>query len=250
MNRACLCGIAMLFASTAFAQTSATPPPPAAAGTPQTVTLTGCVARGSRSEPVTLSNAMVLPFGSPTVAPVPASADASVSPSPETPGAPSTATQLPTPLPPSSPATTAGTTGTLGTIDVGSATIGAGTTGTRGMPGAVGTSGATPGAVGTSGTTSTPGTAGTTEPIAAAATASGTAPAGSSASSIDGYRLTGADMTSWIGRRVEVIGTVVSPAPTAAAATEPRAAAGTPAPPTMPEFRVISVQPVTGPCPR
>jgi hypothetical protein len=82
--------------------------------------------------------------------------------------------------------------------------------------------------------------------VGTSGTITGTAPAGSSTSSISGYRLSGADMTSWIGRRVQIVGTVV---PAAA-----RAASGGPAgyplagAIAMPEFRVVSVQPVTGDC--
>jgi len=37
----------------------------------------------------------------------------------------------------------------------------------------------------------------------------GTAPAGSSSSGVSGYRLSGVDMTSWVGKRVQLVGTVV-----------------------------------------
>jgi hypothetical protein len=57
-------------------------------------------------------------------------------------------------------------------------------------------------------------------------------------------------MTSWIGRRVEIVGTLVS-SPTASSAA-PVGTTGTfgktdtlP----IPEFRVVSVQPITGACP-
>ena len=77
----------------------------------------------------------------------------------------------------------------------------------------------------------------------------GTAPAGSSASSVNGYRLSGADMTAWVGRRVEVVGMLVSSP--VGSSTTPVGTAGTtktdPLP--MPEFRVISVQSITGQCP-
>ncbi|SRR6266542_1603362 len=82
--------------------------------------------------------------------------------------------------------------------------------------------------------------------VGTAGTISGTAPAGSSASSVGGYRLSGADMSSWIGRRVQIVGTLVS-SPTASSsatgANAPRAIA-------MPEFRVVTVQPITGACPQ
>ena len=87
--------------------------------------------------------------------------------------------------------------------------------------------------IGTSGTKMPgPGTAGTTGVI------TGTAPAGSSGSSVTGYRLSGADMQPWIGKRVQLVGTFAP----AAAAT-----GGASTPPAL-EFRVQAVQPVTGPC--
>jgi len=70
--------------------------------------------------------------------------------------------------------------------------------------------------------------------------------AGSSASSLSGYRLSGTDMTSWIGRRVQIVGSVVPAAPGAS----PTAAAGATSASAFPEFRVISVQPTTGDCPQ
>ena len=59
----------------------------------------------------------------------------------------------------------------------------------------------------------------------------GTAPAGSSASGVTGYRLTGADLKPWIGRRVQLVGRVVPSA-------SPQ------------EFRVAAVQATTGSCPK
>jgi hypothetical protein len=62
-------------------------------------------------------------------------------------------------------------------------------------------------------------------------------------SSLSGYRLSGADLDAWSGKRVQIVGTVAPmAAATAATATSP----GTPA---MPEFRVQSVQAATGSCP-
>ena len=57
--------------------------------------------------------------------------------------------------------------------------------------------------------------------------------------------LSGADMAGWVGRRVQIVGSVV-PAP-AGASISP---AGASTSPPMPEFRVVSVQPVTGDCPK
>jgi hypothetical protein len=49
-------------------------------------------------------------------------------------------------------------------------------------------------------------------------------------------------MTAWIGRRVQIVGTV-EPAKEAVALDAAR-----PAVPPMPTLRVMSIQPVTGPC--
>jgi hypothetical protein len=57
---------------------------------------------------------------------------------------------------------------------------------------------------------------------------------------MNGYRLSGTDMSAWSGQRVQIVGVVVPAAPNAGAA-------GATA---MPEFRVQSVQPTSGPCPR
>ena len=76
--------------------------------------------------------------------------------------------------------------------------------------------------------------------------ATGTAPAGSSGSTLTGYRLTGADMQPWIGKRVQVIGTFVAAAPQSPAPSVTGAAA---APPLL-EFKVQTVQPASGPCPK
>src|SRR5437867_486281 len=141
MKTAVLCGIALTSTVTAFAQAPVAPP--------HTMTLTGCVSGGTKSRPITLLNALVLPIGAATPTPPAAVPDAARA---ET-------------------------------------------------------------ATGTSGSLSTAGTA------------RGTAPAGSSASSITGYRLSGTDMTSWIGRRVEIVGTLVS-SPTASS-TAPVGTTGT-----------------------
>jgi pilus assembly protein FimV len=205
MKTALLCGIAIACSSAAFAQT---PDPQPAANAPRTITLTGCVAGGSNAQPITLANAMV----------VPTAQNAATTPSP-------------VPSPPSSgttqPAGAAAGVGTAGT-----AAAGAGTAATAGA--GVGT----PGAAGTSGTAGTAAPAGTTG-------VAGTAPAGSSGSSVSGYRLSGSDMSSWLGRRVQIVGSIVPAAPGAA----PTAAAGG-AQATFPEFRVVSAQPMTGDCPQ
>src|SRR5262249_16984945 len=113
----------------------------------------------------------------------------------------------------------------------------------RGPPGPpAGTPAAVPPAI-----TATPGTTPVTSGTYATApppVVTGTAPAGSSASSVSGYRLSGADMTGWIGRRVQIVGTM-TPSAAGASATNP---AVTPSA-TLPEFRVVSVQPISGDCP-
>ena len=98
------------------------------------------------------------------------------------------------------------------------------------------------------------GTSGTKTPSATAAgptaVVTGTAPAGSSGSSVTGYRLSGADMQPWIGQRVQLTGTF-APAPAAAAestATTMPAATGAVVAPPLLEFKVQSVQPASGPC--
>jgi hypothetical protein len=182
-----LCSMIVMAAATASAQTNS----PVASDASKTISVTGCVASGSKSDAVTLTHAMVLPFGSPAVAPEPISAAepvAPVSPEPsQVSAAPTQPQSLTQPVPPSR---------------------------TSAIPGAVGTSG----------------------------TIAGTAPAGSSASSMDGYHLSGVDMTTWIGRRVQIVGTV-EPAKEAVALDADR-----PARPPTPTLRVMSVQPVTGRC--
>jgi hypothetical protein len=62
-----------------------------------------------------------------------------------------------------------------------------------------------------------------------------------------GYRLSGADMSQWSGRRVQIVGTLVpasAGANGAASAAGSAGAAGT----SLPEFRVLTVRPATGNC--
>jgi len=181
MKRLLLACIALAGSTVAFAQP---PEPAAAAAQPRTITLTGCVGGGTNAQPVTLSNAMVIPA---------AEQPAAASPVPD--AASPTQTQPP--------------------------------------PAAAG--GRAPTAVGTTGTVA------------------GTAPAGSSSSSASGYRLSGADMSTWIGKRVQIVGSLV-PAAAGAASTDASAsptgasraaASGSTA---LPEFRVVSVSPATGEC--
>ena len=103
----------------------------------------------------------------------------------------------------------------------------------------------TPSPTGTSGT-KMPGSsgAGTTGVV------TGTAPAGSSGSSITGYRLSGTDMQPWVGKRVQLLGTFVPAAAASAGSTTTTAVTGGASAPPALEFRVQTVQPVTGPCPK
>jgi hypothetical protein len=263
MKTATLCGIALLCSSASFAQS------PTPAGTsPRTITLTGCVGGGAAAQPIMLSNAMIVP----TTA-QPAAAGGTVSPVPG-------AVSQPTTQPPAvagsaaagvgTPGTAATGVGTAGTAGAGVGTAGTGATGATGTAGAVGTAGTAGAGVGTAGTTGAGvGTAGTASagvgaagatastppattgtpgaPVTSngqAAGVSGTAPAGSSASSVSGYRLSGVDMTGWVGRRVQLVGTL---APTTTPTSEANPAMNATA--TTPEFRVVSVQPATGNCP-
>src|SRR5580704_16112209 len=95
----------------------------------------------------------------------------------------------------------------------------------------------TPAPTGTSGASMpAPSTAGTTGVM------TGTAPAGSSGSSITGYRLSGADMRPWLGKRVQLRGTFApATAAPAGSTTTSAVTGGASTPPTL-EFRVQAVQ--------
>jgi hypothetical protein len=81
------------------------------------------------------------------------------------------------------------------------------------------------------------GTVGTTPPGAVAAIGPPPPPLG--------YRLTGSDMSSWVGRRVRVVGTMdLVPPPIIPGTVDPAN------PGTFPEFSVQSVLPLTGACPQ
>jgi hypothetical protein len=78
----------------------------------------------------------------------------------------------------------------------------------------------------------------------------GTSGSTATESSVVSYRLTGTDMTPWTGKRVQVAGSVVPAntppiAASASAATNGSATAAAP-----PEFKVLSVQGIAGPCPQ
>jgi hypothetical protein len=72
--------------------------------------------------------------------------------------------------------------------------------------------------------------------------------AGNVSSGLNGYRLSGTDMAPWLGQRVQVIGTFAPSAPAAAGSTS-TGQPGSPAAPPL-EFRVQTVQAISGPCPR
>jgi hypothetical protein len=56
---------------------------------------------------------------------------------------------------------------------------------------------------------------------------------------MNGYRLSGTDMTSWSGQRVQIVGVVI-PSPSGSSTASGASGA------TLPEFRVTSVTPATG----
>jgi len=200
MRTVVLCGITLLAAGSAFAQTN----PAATANSPgKTITLTGCVGGGTESKPITLSDALIVPGTAqpgqidqtPSLIPPPVSASGTEPADPTQPPATGAAAAAVPPSP----------TGTSGTKTP--ATTSAGTSGV----------------------------------------VTGTAPAGSSGSTLTGYRLSGMDMQPWVGKRVQVIGTFAPAAPPTTA--PPSAATGAIAPPVL-EFRVQTVLPATGPCSR
>ena len=186
-----------------------------------------------------LSNPLVIP---------PAGATATVQTG--TPGSIPPAATQPNPNP-GSPVGTPGTAST-GVGTPGTASTGVGTAGT-GTPAPAGTIGVGSTPAPATGTPSTAAGAATTGGVATATpggVAQGSIAAGAgTTAAMNGYRLSGADMSSWSGQRVQIVGTVVPGRTTAAAAAPTNATnAGVAAP--MSEFRVQSVQPVDGPCPK
>jgi hypothetical protein len=77
-------------------------------------------------------------------------------------------------------------------------------------------------------------------PVGTVGTTGGAATTGPS-----GYFLTGVEMSSWVGRRVKVVGIVTS-----ATMDIFPAVSGAANPPFLQEFRVEGVVPLTGPCPQ
>src|SRR5947209_13726181 len=232
-----LSGIALLCAAVVSAQTASAlqPASPSSRNAPQTVTLTGCV--GSVSGPqggFMLSNPLVVP---------PAGATATAQA-----GTPASTPPYATQPNAGSAVGTAGTAstgvGTAGTASTGVGTPSPGTAGTTGVGSNPASATGTPSSA--AGTTGTAGSVATATPGAVAQ--GGIATGAGTTAAMNGYRLSGADMSSWSGQRVQIVGTVVPGQASAAAAPTNATNVGAAAP--MPEFRVQSVQPVDGPCPK
>ena len=232
-----LSGIALLCAVFVSAQTASArqPASPSSRNAPQTVTLTGCV--GSVSGPqggFMLSNPLVVP---------PAGATATAQA-----GTPASTPPYATQPNAGSAVGTAGTAstgvGTAGTASTGVGTASPGTAGTTGVASNPASATGTPSSA--AGTTGTAGSVATATPGAVAQ--GGIATGAGTTAAMNGYRLSGADMSSWSGQRVQIVGTVVPGQASAAAAPTNATNAGAAVP--MPEFRVQSVQPVDGPCPK
>ena len=236
-----LSSIALLCPSAASAQTTPAQRPTTSSSrnAAQTVTLIGCV--GSIAGPqggFMLSNPLVVPPSGAT-ATAQAGTPASTPPSAAQPNAGS---PIGTPGTASTGVGTAGTAAT-GVGTAGTAATGVGTAATAG----VGSNPAS--ATGTPSNAVGAGAAGSVATATPGAVELGSVAAGAgTTTAMNGYRLSGADMGSWSGQRVQIVGTVVPGQTRAAAAPTNATNAGTAAP--MPELRVQSVQPVDGPCPK
>ncbi len=257
-----LTGLAMTCAATALAaQTGTTPTTqsPTSAGANQTVTLSGCVGgTGTTTDPFILSNVNVVNSaaagrtgtagvgtagaGTAGVGTVGAGTGTAAGAGVGTAGTAGAGTGTGTMT--GSAGSGTGTASAAGTAGAGTGTAGA--TGTAGT----GTAGA--GAAGTTG--SVTGTAGT-PPVGAGATgtmATGSpqtgmpTPSSATAGTNAGYRLSGADMSPFAGQRVQIVGTF-APAATGSSTVGAAGAAGSTTS-SVPEFRIISVQPMTGNC--
>lgn len=235
-----LCGIALISAATASAQTTPAATSPAQTPTtpnaPANVTMVGCIGGdGSASSPITMTNPTIVPTAAqpgsmyPPTAGAGATPPAGSPPPPTAAGVPPPTTQPGVPptvqpvLPPSEPFVPP--------------------TGTTGAAGASGTS--PTGTAGAAGSNPAGGSVAPGSPTAGTSRAGGTTGAATGAG-LSGYRLTGTDVSSWVGRRVQIVGSVV-PAASGSAVGSPSATAGSNP---MPEFRVTSVQPMTGSCPQ
>ena len=230
MRIALLTGLVVACAASAFAGQTAQPPASAAApgSATETMTLIGCVGGGAAAtDPFMLSDASLASVAgtatpgqvaTPTPAPVPAAAAAPAMPTAA--GAPAMPTAAGAPATPRATAPPPPTAGAAGT---------SGTAGTAGTAGTVGT--ATPGApAARPSPVGTPAPAPTMPAPAATATNPGSSPVAPS-----GYRLSGADVAGFRGQRVQIVGSLSQPG---AANTGVR------------EFKVQSVQAISGSCPQ
>ena len=228
MRNTLLTGLVVACAASAFAgQTAQQPAGAAAPGSAnQTMTLIGCVGGGAvATDPFMLSDPSLASVGSATPGQVTTA----------TPGATASAAAPPTtPTAAAAPAmpTAAGAPATP-TAQPPAADRDFRNSGTAGTAGTVGTA-PRPSAVGTPATAATP-----------AAAARVTSP-GSSPVATSGYRLSGADVSGFRGQRVQIVGSLVQPASsaTSSAATPGATTTG------VREFKVQSVQAISGSCPQ
>ena len=229
-----LCGIAAMIVAPAFAQSSADP-------ANKTVTLTGCVGSSADASGFTLAEVVVVPgTAAPSQVGTPSALAHPVTPSappPSTPPAagipPASSAAVPPPataaaVPPASAA--APPRSTAAPVANPAQTVPPASPAQTVPP-------ASPAAVGTTG--AAPGTATSTTGVTGGMPANVPGPGG--------YRLSGVDMTSWAGQRVQVVGTF-SPAAAMPAASTAVGQSGAPSAPPL-EFRVQSIQPIAGPCP-
>ena len=110
----------------------------------------------------------------------------------------------------------------------------------------------------TAATAAPPAASPTTPPTAATPPQPATPPAPTTAGSVaaatqpgaiaSGYRLSGLDMSSWSGKRVQIVGAVVPSTTAGSLLTTAVGTTGTMGK-ALPEFRVQSVTPTTGDCP-
>lgn len=231
-----LTGLVVACATSAFAGQTAQPPASAAApgSANQTMTLIGCVGGGAAAtDPFMLSNASPVSVGSATPGQVTTAPPATPPSAPAAPATPTAAAAPATPTAAGAPATpTAPPPATAGTAGA------SGTAGTAGTAGTVGTA--------TGSTMARPGAAGAPTPATTPAAAAPVTSPGSSPVATTGYRLSGADVSGFRGQRVQIVGSLVQPASsaTASAATPGATTTG------VREFKVQSVQAISGSCPQ
>jgi len=208
------------FALTALPAAAQTTPAGSQPAQPQTVTLSGCVSSVNNSPSLfTLANPVVVPTspqpGTATNVPAPTPIGTAAAQPPPTP------TQPPATPPTSRPATPP---------------VSVPATPPSAVPPVPPTTAATP--------PPNPATSGVT---AAPPATAGINTAGQAAANTGGYLLSGASMSPFSGQRVQVVGVIV-PTPPSSAST-PVGTTGTTGAP-MQEFRVQSVQPISGDCPQ